>query len=379
MVFTIQPVPQRVIRDLKRRSAAGVFFYLINIIVVLFADGYHARHPEAAMTLFLMVVLACGFRAGVTVLDPWLPKGVLGNGIFMGGILLTGLCWGVGFSMLVLQEAEVQTRFLMTICTIGLCSGGMIAYHPCLSLSVLFTLFIFGPGTVAVLAYSDQMGFGLLMIIYSAYINFMALRSHQEYWNALKTETLLEQRTRDLEELSLRDGLTGLANRRSFDQSFDYEWKRALRIQSRLSLLICDIDHFKRINDDYSHLAGDAYLKMTARIMGQVFRRETDIVARFGGEEFVVLIQDISHENMLAKAEEVRAGMEGAILDFEGREIHATVSIGVAAMVPEMGQDKEVLLARADACLYRSKNSGRNQIHSALGKHKMSTNKVDIV
>ncbi len=365
MVFNFPSISGRVIHDLKRRSATGIFFYIVNIVVVLLADGYHSRHPGASSLFLILVVTACGIRAAHVVLGSRLPSPRANVAFFVFGILFSALCWGSAFTWMVLQDNEPQTRFFMTICTIALSAGGMISFHPSLGLVVSFVLVMLVPGTVAVLAFTDQVGFGILLILFLAYLIAMTIRTNAEYLEGLRTEELLEKRTRDLEHLCQRDGLTGLQNRRSFDQSLEYEWRMAIRSRTSLTLLICDLDYFKLINDQYGHLAGDAYLRMTARILRQVFQRETDIIARFGGEEFVILLQAMTVDNALKKAEEIRSVIQKTPLVFDGRRILSTISIGVAFQVPEKGEEREALLARADACLYRAKNEGRNRICSA--------------
>ena len=301
------------------------------------------------------------------MVEPWIPVRLeLANlYVFIGSIALTGLIWGVGFAMFILQEGEAQIQILMVLCTIGLCSGGVVAYLPFVWLAVAFDLFILGPGIACMLV--NQLSLPLaslvsLFCVYMVFMVFMVFRGNQEYWDALENEFLLEAKTKDLERISQKDGLTGLYNRRYFDTAFELEWKRGIRNQTGITMMIFDIDHFKQVNDTFGHLAGDKYLKLTARLLNQVFQRETDMVARYGGEEFVVLLSESTLENALDLAERVREKMVDSVLAFEAHFIRATVSIGVAKLIPQTSGERTILISMADSALYAAKENGRNQV-----------------
>ena len=177
----------------------------------------------------------------------------------------------------------------------------------------------------------------------------------------------LREANRQLERLSHRDGLTGIANRRRFDEALALEWSRALRHGHSLALLLLDIDDFKGYNDGYGHLAGDDALRQVARALNEALGRAEDCVARYGGEEFAVLLP----QSTLAEAESVAAHVAEAVARlalahaFSRAAPYLTVSIGVAALVPQAGLDALALITRADGALYRAKTLGRNRIETA--------------
>ncbi|MBL8297727.1 MAG: diguanylate cyclase [Rhodanobacteraceae bacterium] len=177
----------------------------------------------------------------------------------------------------------------------------------------------------------------------------------------------LREANQQLEKLSNCDGLTGIANRRCFDEVLATEWSRAQRHGDSIALLLLDIDDFKSYNDGYGHLAGDDALRQVARALSGSLVRAEDSVARYGGEEFGVLLPQTS----LAEALNVAAHVAHAVAQlalphaFSRAAPYLTVSIGVAALVPHAEQDALTLVTRADGALYRAKMQGRNRIESA--------------
>lgn len=185
----------------------------------------------------------------------------------------------------------------------------------------------------------------------------------------VKTQLVLRERTRQLLRLASIDGLTGLANRRAFDQALDLEWRRARRNRSNLSLMLIDIDFFKRYNDHYGHQAGDDCLKTVAHALGNAAERPGEVVARYGGEEFAVVLPVSDAKTAAALAEKMRGRIAELALPHAGSLItdHVTISIGVATL-PD-GRDDEkgfpseaALISAADQALYAAKEAGRNRV-----------------
>jgi diguanylate cyclase (GGDEF)-like protein/PAS domain S-box-containing protein len=165
-----------------------------------------------------------------------------------------------------------------------------------------------------------------------------------------------------LEQLATRDGLTGLANRRCFDDTLQAEWQRALRHQQPLSLLMVDVDNFKQYNDAYGHLGGDECLQRIASAVSSEMRAN-DLVARYGGEEFAVILPNQSLKGAAIVAERIRCRVEQLRLPNLGSRQHVvTVSIGAATALAAPENDPSQLVATADSALYRAKHMGRNRI-----------------
>lgn len=170
-----------------------------------------------------------------------------------------------------------------------------------------------------------------------------------------------------VEALASVDGLTGIANRRRFDEVLESEWRRAQRDRTPCSLLFMDADHFKNFNDIYGHIPGDRCLRQIAEVASQVLHRPADLVARYGGEEFAVILPDTSCEGAIAIAEQIRFTVEQLRVPHSGNPHEVvTVSIGCATQVPDVSSELSELLKAADSALYVAKSLGRNRVEAAL-------------
>jgi len=181
-----------------------------------------------------------------------------------------------------------------------------------------------------------------------AYQDRDALRAHQHMY-----------------DMSVRDGLTGLFNRRYFDERLESEHAFAVRHRSALSVLLCDIDHFKKVNDEHGHQAGDAVLRAVATELRERVRTE-DVVARFGGEELAVIARGVDVNGTRQFAERLRAIVEALRIEVDGKVVAVTVSIGVAHSHAGPACNRpDGLVASADAALYAAKRAGRNRVEAA--------------
>ncbi len=164
-----------------------------------------------------------------------------------------------------------------------------------------------------------------------------------------------------IEDLAIRDSLTGLYLRRHMLERLEEELKRELRSHRDLSFLMIDLDSFKRYNDEFGHVAGDIVLKTVARVLRDFFNQPGDLVCRYGGEEFCVILPDRAKEKAVELAEEVRVKIENERIVLRRQETAVTVSVGVSSF-PKDAQMKEELIYKADHALYRAKEEGRNRV-----------------
>lgn len=197
-------------------------------------------------------------------------------------------------------------------------------------------------------------------IVRSRIVNHLELKKHRDFF----------------EQLAHLDGLTGLANRRQFDAHLEAEWNRASRISSPISLIMGDLDKFKRFNDQYGHLAGDDLLRRASQGFLAVPHRPADLLARYGGEEFACILPDTGTAGALLVADRMRRALERLAVTHAGN-VHgiATVSFGVATIQPVAGQPMEDLIAEADRWLYQAKAQGGN-LSASMGTNGSDTTAI---
>ncbi len=177
---------------------------------------------------------------------------------------------------------------------------------------------------------------------------------------------LLNEANRKLDQLSRTDALTGVANRRHFDEVLEAEWLRAMRISQKLSVCMLDVDYFKNFNDTYGHVAGDDCLRKIAELLARHVSRAGELTARFGGEEFAVILPNSGLEDAVQAAQRICCALFALQLEHAGSpHKFVSLSVGVACMTPLPGSSHTLLLEQADAALYLAKRGGRNRVASA--------------
>ncbi len=179
----------------------------------------------------------------------------------------------------------------------------------------------------------------------------------------------------ELQKLAALDALTGIANRRRFDEVMANEWQRAQRDFKPLSLLMVDVDCFKLYNDNLGHLAGDLCLKKVAAVLTENLKRPADLAARYGGEEFAIVLPETTAEGALTLAESCRSHLQSLAIEHPQAERGVvTISVGVATLVPDATRNAVGLIALADKALYAAKTGGRNRVCQDAGEAAATAN-----
>ena len=194
------------------------------------------------------------------------------------------------------------------------------------------------------------------------YIN---LQQRDAAFQALQeSQKKLQEINLELLRLTNTDGLTGIANRRYFDDYLEAEWRRAKRQQAEMSILLIDVDNFKSYNDTYGHVAGDEVLRRIAAAIQAVCRRPADLAARFGGEEFALILPDTNEAGVMQLGEIVRHAVEELAISHSAASSgdKVTVSCGGATLIPSQGEVPTRLIEVADSRLYRAKHQGKNRM-----------------
>jgi len=333
-------------------------------VAVLSIGGFFTRHLIFSIVFLSAMVFIAFFRVAHFHLYDKMDKinKKLNYRAFFTSVYATAFTWGMGFAYFMVQPEELYSKMIMLASTVGLDSGGVVAFMPSRRTSVIYNLLMLMPAALLLLYLQIHLIIVFLVFLFAAYMILIAFRGNREYWDALENEHLLKQKSEEIEEMSRTDVLTGLYNRRYFDETFNVRWKMAARTAIPLTVIICDIDQFKTVNDTYGHLAGDAYLKKVAQILLGIFQRETDFIARYGGEEFVILLLSHDNDTALELAEKVRLKVEDMTLFYYNHQIKTTISLGISACVPQLTQSRDNLLEKADKALYRAKNNGKNQV-----------------
>jgi diguanylate cyclase (GGDEF)-like protein/PAS domain S-box-containing protein len=182
-----------------------------------------------------------------------------------------------------------------------------------------------------------------------------------------EAEEILRNRAEQERLMAMTDGLTQVANRRCFDERLQSEWHRLMQGEQQLSLIMLDVDYFKRYNDCYGHLAGDTCLVKVASSAAQAVKRSSDLFARYGGEEFAAILPNTDAAGAIAVAESIREAIRDLAIPHEQSDVSAilTVSMGIASIVPCCGKSPDELIAAADRALYDAKRQGRDRYRSA--------------
>lgn len=283
---------------------------------------------------------------------------------------LISALWGVSGFMLFSQEIQEQAVHILLL------AGAVVATLPVLALSGFALSLQIGiilvPATLSLLLFGDapQQALAVATVLLGVLLG-MAARAISYLLNDLHDVQL------QMQEQAHTDPVTQIANRRFFDTIFKTEWRRAARDNKPLSLLMIDVDYFKRYNDRHGHHAGDQCLQIVAQCIKSVARRASDVVARHGGEEFVILLPDTSLEDAAMLGERVRRTVEEQRIPHGDGALPriVTVSIGVSSCIPYAPQTfvqhenantvyPAMLLNAADRALYRAKREGRNRVAS---------------
>jgi diguanylate cyclase (GGDEF)-like protein len=206
--------------------------------------------------------------------------------------------------------------------------------------------------------------------------NYALLDIHQlliAHSNIFQLATsLLEENNHKLQRMAVIDPLTGIGNRRFFDQYFLRDWQLAIREKRWITVVMCDVDYFKKYNDTYGHQAGDHCLCQVAAVFQHHCKRATDLVARYGGEEFILSFLNTKVEQAIILIESIQKSLQALEIEHQNSPINSqvTLSFGIASMKPQSGQESHRLIELADKALYQAKEKGRNQFFILTHKKK---------
>ncbi len=286
---------------------------------------------------------------------------------------LQGSIWGAAW-LILLPVSDPMYNVVAVTWIIGLTAASVSAYIAHLRSLLAFFVPVDAPGLAQLVAIGGRLHLGLALVVVIYII--VALRAlipiNRSMIRAIGLNFKLEEEIRErqrveiqLRELSLRDGLTGLSNRRHFDSTLDIELQRAQRHSQPLSLVLMDIDDFKLFNDTYGHVEGDECLRRLSALIEGAVKRTGDLAARYGGDELALILPDADAEDARRITEGMRQGVYDLAIPHESSSVEGcdriTISAGIATMMPDRDSVAADLVVLADEALYSAKRSGRNR------------------
>ncbi len=263
------------------------------------------------------------------------------------------LVWGASGVVFFVPDS-IGHQLFISILICGIVAGSVSSLPVFLPVFYFFSFSLMLPVTIMLLLNGNGLVFymGILCIMFILYISMAGYKSHSIIVDALSSRFIHE-------DMARTDELTQVMNRRAFNETLLKEVGIAKRNKRLITFILCDIDHFKQINDTYGHLIGDDILKKTAQTLKMSIRRPSDTVARFGGEEFAIILAETDQDGAKHIAETIRANVEKESTNWETK---ATISLGVYTCIPDQETIPEKIVHKADQALYNAKDKGRNQV-----------------
>ncbi|MFG0380184.1 GGDEF domain-containing protein [Pseudomonas sp. zbq_18] len=353
-------------QDIKVRTRLGGIFYLLAWLLSWAFSIDSAALLGLGGTLFFGVLMLLRWlhqppgQEDTPGLQRWIDR-------HWQLLQLTSLGWGLVHAYALWQPAFEPSRMIATLSTIAFSTAMAFNFpmrkHRCM----LAMLLLYLPGlTVLALNWAQQEAVLITLLFYLGYLLLALSRSHREYQATLHLEQQLLEQRELYDRLSRTDSLTQLGNRLQFNALFSAMVATARRQGSPLSLVLLDIDFFKRINDQHGHANGDACLQAFAEHMRLVFRRDSDVLLRLGGEEFGVLMPDTPLSQAHEMAERFRRELAEQGFELDGHKLPLTTSVGVGCLEPLRDASAEAFFKRVDDALYRAKSDGRDRLTLAL-------------
>ncbi len=367
--------------DLTNRAKGGIGIYLGIFLVMCFSTNTHISNPGFVISNTVILVILSILRATHVITCNKFAN--LQNQKFYANffelcIMASAIHWGALAAWAVYDPALSDILYLGMIITPSLALAGAMMMNISNRIRIAYPAAMLGIPIITIIAFydsSESTPLLWLLLFTFFYIIFGSQTSHNDYWASLKNYHIAQKRSEEMARLSITDQLTQLYNRLHFDNQFDLEWKNAKRQNQPLSLLIVDVDHFKKLNDAYGHMFGDKCLKKIANTISSTIKRpkdiaartftenhsNTDFVARYGGEEFVVLLPNTDKSGAKFIAERIRRAIEKIDISYDDKTIKLTASIGGATFTSEDdNKEKQIIIKIADDNLYVAKNQGRN-------------------
>ncbi len=357
-------------RDLFERAKPGAFVYALVWLVVTPWSGMWSQH-----TAFAAGNMA--FLAGLSALRMFNFRGArrseraqIAAFRWLTVLILAGaLHWGVMSSFVIFSGRfdTLRNPFLIMLPAFGM--GGTAVLGISNTIRMLYPAFILFPSMITgtVIGGQENLTLVALATCAMAYVMVASRTSSIDYWKAISNAKVAAERAQLLEIQNLTDPLTGIHNRLFFNTYFRDQWRLCAGSGEPLSVALIDLDHFKKVNDEYGHLAGDECLRMVAAELEHSLRAPDEVVTRYGGEEFVAILPRVGLDEAIGIGRRMVDLVAHISFDHDGIPVTLTCSVGIASMVPSAtSDDGHRLIAAADEALYDAKSNGRNQLKTSV-------------
>ena len=350
--------------EVSKRATTGAFTYAIYWIIAAQGGGFFERHRTFVLCHFAaLFALGTARRWMHPRLAAWLERDFSTTyRWFSALVVLHGFYWGMLAAICMNWSQTEVIRVYIAPVTAAFVIGGTLVMATDAFLAAAFPLAMSAPIVAGFL-----LNFSASNLVWAVACIGMALYSwamgrifSRDFKAAQRARFLLENRARALEAASLTDALTRIPNRLFLNDRLAQTWAEARRVQQPVAVALIDLDHFKAINDGHGHLVGDRCLQEVATALRAELQRPSDVVARFGGEEFMVLMPNTDAAGALAVAHRLRERVEAISIPHGGGRVPVTCSIGVSATIPTSADGMHLLVQAADHALYRAKDAGRN-------------------
>ena len=357
----------REVDDTRIRTRLGGFFYVLAwLLTWVFSAAPGSLMLSGVLGCAVFVVLLAARLLhrpdgldSPEQLQRWLDR-------HWGLILLTSLCWGQAHALALYSNDYNDSEMIATLATVAFSTAMTFNFAMRRGRALLALALLYLPGlAVMALNWQQQHAMLITLTVYLSYLVLVLGRNHREYRATLDLELKLLEQQSQLDLLSRTDSLTQLGNRYQFNNLFPSLVANAVRQGEPLSLVLMDIDFFKKVNDEHGHAGGDACLSAFAERMRKVFRRDADALLRLGGEEFGVLLPGTSLAQAWELAEHFRQELEAEGLQLTGQRVELTTSLGVGCFSSRQDGNADAFFRRVDGALYRAKREGRNRLVAA--------------
>lgn len=358
------PRLSREVSDTAARLVTGGLFYVFGWMVISVAGEVFDNHAVlgAGVGLAFLVLAMLRVWPRQPALDATRPQLERWLDRQWGVVLATAALWGGVLSWTLLDRHLAPAMPAALLCTVAFATAFAHNFSLRLERALLGVALVYLPAPLLLPHTDAGLAVTATVGVYAIYLALVLVRSHRDYQRQLDLYDALRHQRDQYERLSRIDPLTGLANRRHHGGTLDHLGREAQRLRQPLSMLVMDLDHFKRVNDELGHDAGDACLARFADRMREIFTEPGAHLSRLGGEEFGVLLPGLDAVAAAAAAERMRASLETQPLQLREGPLAITVSIGVATYLPSQGGSLGDLSRAADRAMYQAKADGRNRV-----------------